>query len=104
MTYAEEVLDDWFRRRLGLEPGHVWDYVAARTTLVYHAELRQTDGHAVGSVELVRLGTSSVTARIELRRPDGTLAAEVEVVVVAVAGRGGGSRPLTERERAALGS
>lgn len=104
LTFAEEVLDEWFRRRLGLAPGTVWDYVVARTTIEYRAELRQTDGQVLGSVRLLSLGTSSVTAKIELRRPDGTVAAEVETVVVAIAGRGGGSRPLTEEERAALGA
>jgi acyl-CoA thioester hydrolase len=104
VTFAEEVLDAWLRARLGLEPGHVWDYVAAKTTLSYHAELRQTDVHAVGTVELVRLGTSSVTAKIELRRPDETLAADVEAVIVAIDGHGGRPRALTDDERAALSS
>jgi acyl-CoA thioester hydrolase len=102
VTFAEEVLDAWLRERLGLEPGDVWDYVAAKTTLTYHAELRQADVHAVGTVELVRLGTSSVTAKIELRRPDETLAAEVEAVIVAIDGQGGRPRELSGEERAAL--
>ena len=32
LTYAEEVLDDWFRACLGRDPGTIWDYVARRTT------------------------------------------------------------------------
>ena len=102
VTYAEEVLDAWLRERLGLEPGHVWDYVAKKTTVVYHAELRQPDLYAVGTVQPVRVGTTSVTVGIELRRDDGELAAEVEAVIVAIAGKGGGARPLTAGERAAL--
>ena len=102
LTYAEEVLDDWFRQRLGIPPGEVWDYVAARTTIEYRSELRLSDGQAVGSVSLVRLGTKSVTAKTSLSAPDGRLAAEIESVVVVIDGRGGPSRPLTEAERTAL--
>lgn len=100
-TFAEEVLDDWFRDRLGLGPG-IWDYVAARVTVDYRSELRLEDRQAVGSVALVRLGEKSVTTRTTLRAPDGRVAAEIEMVVVAIDGRGGASRPLTEEERRAL--
>jgi acyl-CoA thioester hydrolase len=103
LTFAEEALDDWFRQRLGLPPGTIWDYVAARAAIDYRSELRQTDLQAVGSVSLVRLGTKSITAQVELRAPDGRLAAEVELVVVAIDGKGGASRPLTDAERVALG-
>ncbi len=104
LTFAEEVLDYWFQERLGRRPGVAWDYVAARTTIEYRSELRLTDVQAVGTVELVRLGTKSVTAKVTLSAPDGRAAAEIELVVVAIAGRGGASRPLTEEERAALAS
>ena len=62
LTFAEEALDAWFRRRLALDEGRVWDYVAAKTTIEYRSELRLEDVQAVGTVELVRLGTKSVTA------------------------------------------
>ena len=102
VTYAEEVLDAWLRHRLGLLPGHVWDYVAKKTTLVYHAELRHTDVEVAGAARLLRAGTTSVTVAIELRGADGELAAEVEAVIVAIDGKGGGPRALTGAERAAL--
>jgi acyl-CoA thioester hydrolase len=102
LTYAEEVLDAWFRERFGRPSGEVWDYVARRTTIEYRSELRLTDVHAVGSVELVHLGTTSVTTRTTLTTPDGRVAAEVENVVVVIDGKGGGTRPLTAAERAAL--
>ena len=102
LTFAEEVLDDWFRRRLGRGPGQVWDYVARRTTIEYRSELRLEDIRAVGSVELVNLGTTSVTTKTTLRAPDGRVAAEVENVVVVIDGKGGAARALTEEERAAL--
>jgi acyl-CoA thioester hydrolase len=102
LTFAEEVFDDWLQQRLGRRPGLALDYVAARTTIEYRSELRLTDVHAVGTVELVRLGTKSVTAKVTLSAPDGRVAAEIELVVVVIDGRGGASRPLTEDERTAL--
>ena len=102
LTYAEEVLDDWFRTCLGREPGTIWDYVARRTTIDYRGELRLADREAVGTAGLVRLGTTSVTAAVTLRAPDGRLATELELVVVVIDGQGGAPRPLTEAERTAL--
>ena len=102
LTFGEEVLDDWFRTRLGLSAGTVWDYVAARTTIEYRSELRLTDRQVVGSASLVQLGTKSVTAAVTLRAPDDRLVAELELVVAVINGEGGASRPLTEREREAL--
>ena len=102
LTYAEEAVDDWFRQKLGLGPGAVWNYVAARNALDYRSELRQSDVQAVGRVSLVALGTKSVTLKITLSAPDGRLATEIDSVVVMVDGRGGASRALTDAERQAL--
>ena len=102
LTYAEEVLDDWFRTRLGRAPGTIWDYVARRTTIDYRGELRLSDREAVGTAALVGLGTTSVTARVTLCAPDGRVATELELVVVVIDGQGGGPRPLTDDERSAL--
>ena len=104
LTFAEEVLDDWFRAKLARDEGTIWDYVARRTTIDYRGELRLADRAAVGSAELARLGTTSVTARVTLRAPDGRVATELELVVVAIDGRGGAARPLTDAERTALSS
>jgi acyl-CoA thioester hydrolase len=104
LTYAEEVLDAWFRERFGRPSGEVWDYVARRTTIEYRSELTLRDVQAVGTVELVRLGTTSVTTRTSLAGAAGRVAAEVENVVVVIDGKGGAARPLTEEERAALSS
>ena len=104
LTFAEEVLDDWFRAKLGRDPGVGWDYVARRTTIDYRGELRLADRVAVGSAELARLGTTSVTARVTLSAPDGRVATELELVVVAIDGKGGATRPLTDDERTALSS
>lgn len=100
LTLSEEVLDDWIRRVLGLGDGEVWHYVGARAAIDYRNELRLEDREAVGSCRLERVGTSSVTARVELRAPDGRLAAEVELVIVAFDPDRRESRPLTGEERA----
>jgi len=102
LTYAEEVLDDWFRTKLGRDPGVGWDYVARRTTIDYRGELRLADRVAVGSAELAELGTTSPTAKATLAAPDGRVATELELVVVAIDGKGGAPRPLTDAERSAL--
>ena len=102
LTYAEEVLDGWFRHMLGLADGELWHYVAARTTIEYRSELRLADVRAVGAVELVKLGTKSVTAKVTLRAPDGRVATEIEQVVVVIDGPGGATRPLRDDERASL--
>ena len=102
LTYAEEVLDDWFRTKLGRDPGVGWDYVARRTTIDYLGELRLADRVAVGSAELAQLGTTSLTARVMLSAPDGRVATELELVIVAIDGKGGAPRPLTDAERSAL--
>jgi len=104
LTYAEEVLDDWFRTKLGRDPGTIWDYVARRTTIDYRGELRLGDRVAVGSAELVRLGATSLTAAVTLSAPDGRVATELELVVVVIDGKGGAARPLTDAERTALAS
>ena len=102
LTFAEEALDDWFRQRLGLRPGEVWDYVVARTTIEYRSELTQADLQAVGTATLVELGRTSVTVKISLESADGRLAAEVVTVAVAVDPASRRPRPVTDDERAAL--
>lgn len=80
----------------------IWDYVAVKTTIEYRSELRIGDAPAVVTVELVRLGTKSVTTRTTIAAADGRIAAELENVVVAIDGKGGASRELTSAERTAL--
>jgi acyl-CoA thioester hydrolase len=101
-TYFEETLDHWLGAVLGLGEGEVWDYVAARVAIDYRAELRYRDREAIGSVRFERAGTKSLTVRAELRTPDGRLAAEAEMVVVARDSETGESRPLTDVERDAF--
>ena len=98
LTYLEEVFDDWLRGVLG----GTWHYVAARVAIDYRAELRLEDREAVGSARLEEVGRKSVTARVYIRAPDGRLAAEAELVVVARDPATGASRLLNETERAAF--
>lgn len=102
LTYLEEILDDWLRGVLGLAEGEVWHYVAAHVSIDYRNELRLEDRQAIGSVRLERVGTKSVTARAELRAPDGRLAAEAGLVIVARNPQTGASQRLTDEERAAF--
>jgi acyl-CoA thioester hydrolase len=101
-TYVEETLDHWLRGVFGISPGDVWDYVAARVAIDYRSELRLDDREVMGTCSLVRVGNSAVTMHIELRPPDGRLAAEAEVVIVAQDRESGSSRPLSAAERDAL--
>jgi acyl-CoA thioester hydrolase len=98
LTHLEEVLDDWLR---GVLDG-TWHYVAAKVSIDYRTELRLEDRRVVGTVRPERIGTKSVTVRSELRAPDGRLAAEAELVIVARDPETGESRPLTDAERSAF--
>ncbi len=102
LTYLEETLDDWLRVVLGLREGEVWHYVAAHVSIDYRDELRLEDRQAIGSVRAGRIGTKSVTARAELRAPDGRVAAEAELVIVSRDPETGVSQSLTDAERAAF--
>jgi acyl-CoA thioester hydrolase len=100
LTYLEEVRDEWIERALG--PEAAWDFVLARVAIDFRRELRQEDDVVVASCGLVRVGTSSVSMRHEVRTRDGELAAEAEAVVVARDRETGRTRALTTEERAAF--
>jgi acyl-CoA thioester hydrolase len=102
-TYGEEIVDAWFRDVLGLPKGEVWDYVVVRLATDYRSELRLDDQQVVGSVRVVRLGTSSLTLALELRAAsDGRVAAETEVVFACWDADMRAARPITDDERAKL--
>jgi acyl-CoA thioester hydrolase len=101
LTYLEEVRDEWLERALG-DAGSAWGYVLARVAIDFRHELRQEDDVVVATCRLERVGTSSVRTSEELRKLDGTLAAEAEAVLVARDVEAGASRPLTPAERAAF--
>lgn len=100
-TYLEECRDGWLERVLG-DDGALWDYVLARVAIDFRREIGLDEEAVLARVTLVRIGTSSLTLREEIRLLDGTLAAEAESVIVARDRETGRSRPLSEAERAAL--
>lgn len=101
LTYLEEARDAWLRELFAVESG-IWDYVVARIAIDYRGELRPEDGEAVVRCGPVRIGTSSVTTAESVSTPDGRVAAEAEVVIVARDAASGRSRPLEVSERDAL--
>jgi acyl-CoA thioester hydrolase len=100
-TYLEECRDGWLEQALG-PGGAMWDYVLARLAIDFRSEVALEEEAVVGRVSLERIGTSSITLREEIRKLDGTLAAEAESVIVARDRETGRSRPLTDAERTAL--
>jgi acyl-CoA thioester hydrolase len=101
LTYLEEARDEWTERALA-GAGDPWDYVLARVAVDFRHELVLDDGEVTATVRLRSIGTSSLTLAEEVRRRDGTVAAQAEAVLVARDRTTGRSRPLTERERAAF--
>jgi acyl-CoA thioester hydrolase len=100
-TYLEECRDEWVIRALG-GVGDPWEWVVVRVAIDFRSELTQEDDVVIVSVALVRIGTSSLTLREEIRKLDGTLSAEAEAVIVARSRETGRSRPLTDAERDAM--
>jgi acyl-CoA thioester hydrolase len=101
LTYMEAARDQWLGRVFALR-GRIWDYVVARVTIDYRGALGLPDGAALVRCQLQRIGRSSFTTREQVLGPDGRLATDAEVVVVAWDPATGASRPLTGDERAAL--
>jgi acyl-CoA thioester hydrolase len=101
LSYLEKARDEWLDRVFGLG-GQVWDYVVARVAIDYRGALGLADGAAVVRCRLERIGRSSFTTKEEALAPDGRLAVEAEVVIVAWDPASGRSRPLSEAERAVL--
>lgn len=103
LTYLEEARDEWLERALRGEAS-ISDFVLARVAIDFRRELRQEDDEIVVRCELDRVGASSVRTRERVLFRDGTVAAEAEAVLVArtVVDGDSRSRPLSDRERAAL--
>jgi acyl-CoA thioester hydrolase len=101
LTYLEECRDGCVNAVLGpiADP---WDFVLAHVGIDYRTELTLEDRAVLVRCWIEAFGRSSVRTREEIRKLDGTLAAEASSVVVPRAPDGTGSRPLTEEERAAL--
>jgi acyl-CoA thioester hydrolase len=92
LTYLEELLTSWLRPAIGDE------WVNARIELDFRRELRLEDGQVIAKGELLRIGNSSLNAKVWFERPDGEIAAEGEAVVVAWDPEARRSRPLSPDE------
>jgi acyl-CoA thioester hydrolase len=101
LFFLEDTRDAWLGWVLD-DPDATMRFVVARAAIDYRAGVERGAGHVTGECELRRLGQSSVTTREVIRAPDGEVAAEAEVVLVAHDPDTGRSRPLTEPERARL--
>jgi acyl-CoA thioester hydrolase len=100
-TYLEECRDEWLDGALDRSES-AWDFVIARLAIDFRRELRPEDEAVLVRCRLERIGTSSVTTREEIRAGE-ELAAEAEAVLVPRDGQRGGSRRLSDGERASLG-
>lgn len=101
LSYLEEVRDQWLHRVFDVD-GRIWDYVVARVAIDYRDTLGSADGAVVARCQLKQIGRSSLTTREEVLAPDGRLAVEAEVVIVAWDAASGRARPLSDAERTAL--
>jgi acyl-CoA thioester hydrolase len=100
-TYLEECRDEWTEAVLGAD-ADLWGFVLARVAIDFRRELTLEDETVVVTCRAMRVGSSSVTTREEIRTVAGELSAEAEAVLVARDADAGRSRPLTEREREAF--
>jgi acyl-CoA thioester hydrolase len=96
LTYLEEAVNEWLGPVLGL------DWVTVRVEIDFRRELRGLGGEVAVRMRVERVGTSSITGVAEVAGPDGEVAADARVVVVAWDPETRRPRPLDERQRAEL--
>jgi acyl-CoA thioester hydrolase len=102
LNYLEECRDRMVEDLFGA--GEAWDFVLAHVGIDFRSQLTQSDGEVVVRCRVAGYGRSSIRTIERVERPDGTLAAEAEAVIVPRATDEVRSRPLTEAERAVLQS
>jgi acyl-CoA thioester hydrolase len=96
LTYLEELLTECLRPLLGD------DWVTVRAELNFRSELLLAHAGVQVEARVDRIGNSSVTFAVGIRRPDGVIAADGQVVVVAWTPETRQSRPLSQDEREAF--
>jgi acyl-CoA thioester hydrolase len=99
LNYLEEARDRLVQQLFG---ERAWDFVLARVAIDYRAELTQDDREVVVRCGVSGFGRSSIRTWERVEKPDGTLSAESESVVVPRDANAPGSRPLTDEERTLL--
>jgi len=98
LTYLEEARDAFYAQILGSEP----IYVVVRLEVNLRAEVRYPDRRVTVRVEVVQLGTTSLTTRETILTPAGEVAADARVVTVRWDADSHKPVPFTETERARL--
>lgn len=98
LTYLEEVRDAWARDVLG----QAFDFVIVRVAIDYRGELTFADREVTVRCWGTGVGTSSIRTAESISKPDGTLAAESESVIVAHDPEARVARPLSDRQREAV--
>jgi acyl-CoA thioester hydrolase len=99
-VFLDEARDDVLRRTVG--DFTAWPNVVAHTSLDYRSEVAVGTREVIVESEITAVGRSSVRFRQRLVRPDGTVAAEGETVLVAWDRASRRPRAIGEAERAAL--
>ncbi|MDP9329451.1 MAG: acyl-CoA thioesterase [Actinomycetota bacterium] len=100
LNYLEEARDRLVEELFGRDVA--WDFVLAHVGIDFRSELVQADAEVLVRCTVASVGRSSLRTREEIRKLDGTLAAEAESVIVPRDRDKNRSRPLTESERAVL--
>jgi acyl-CoA thioester hydrolase len=98
LTYLEEARDAFYAQIMGGEP----IYVVVRLEVNFRAEVRYPDRRVTVRVEVVQLGTTSLTTRETILTPSGDVAADARVVTVRWDADSHKPVPFTEAERARL--
>jgi acyl-CoA thioester hydrolase len=99
LNYLEEARDRLMEELFGAE---AYDFVIAHVGIDFRDEVTQDDGEVVVRSRLDGYGRSSVRTSEVVLKPDGTLAAEGQCVLVPRDGTTNRSRPLTGAERERL--
>jgi acyl-CoA thioester hydrolase len=98
LTYLEEARDAFYAQIIGSDP----IYVVVRLEIDLRAEVRYRDRRVTVRIEVVQLGTTSLTTRETIVMPSGEVAADARVVTVRWDADGRKPVPFTEGERARL--
>lgn len=101
LNFLEEARDEWVQRTVG-SVSDAWDFVLARVAIDFADELKHDDGSVLVRVTLGGVGRSSIRTREEIVKPDGTVSARAESVIVPKDPKTGRSRPLRDDEREVL--
>jgi acyl-CoA thioester hydrolase len=98
LTYLEEARDAFYAQIMGSDP----IYVVVRLEVNFRAEVRYADRRVTVRIEVIQLGTTSLTTRETIVTPSGDVAADARVVTVRWDAESHKPVPFTETERARL--